>query len=57
MTATGEWFHIAWVWDNVARTQQLYVNGVAAGAPGSVAAQTITSNADRMANRPAFFKK
>lgn len=42
----GEWYHIVWVWDNVARTMQLYINGTATGSPKSVAAQSITTNSD-----------
>lgn len=45
-SVTGEWFHIAWVWDNAARTMQLFINGVPTGSPKSVSAQTITSNND-----------
>lgn len=44
--ANGDWYHIAWVWDNVAKTQQLFINGSPAGSPKSVPEQTITSNSD-----------
>ncbi len=44
--ATGEWFHVAWVWDNVARTQRLYLNGASTGAAQSVSAQMIAANSD-----------
>jgi hypothetical protein len=46
LTATGEWFHLAWVWDNLARTQRLYLNGVPTGPAQSVSAQTIPANSD-----------
>ncbi len=46
LTATGDWFHLAWVWDNVSRTMQLYINGAPTGAPKSVPAQTINNNSD-----------
>lgn len=42
----GDWYHIAWVWDNVSRTLQLYINGTPTSAPKSVPSQLITSNSD-----------
>ncbi|MGC6457591.1 MAG: lamin tail domain-containing protein [Akkermansiaceae bacterium] len=44
--ANGEWYHIAWVWDNVRQTQQLFINGSPSGSPRSVPPQNITSNSD-----------
>ncbi|WP_411845547.1 lamin tail domain-containing protein [Roseibacillus persicicus] len=46
MAGTGEWFHVAWVWDNVAGTQRFYINGSPSGSAVPVDLQTITSNVD-----------
>lgn len=46
LLASGEWFHIAWAWDNNTRTQLLYINGVRTGDPVPVAAQAIAANSD-----------
>ena len=44
---SDEWIHLAWVWDNEAGTQKLYVDGTPSGATGTYPANfNFTSNSD-----------